>query len=77
VVRRCAVAKPTKTCAELESMIANEVRRHAHCEGFRSISIHGIVDEAAGGAFNWAPSVAKSCDAALREIIPRLQRAPQ
>jgi hypothetical protein len=75
------MAKPTKTRGALEALIANEVRRYRHCEDFRSISIHGIVDASAAGAFNWAPSVAnygeagqQSCDVALREIIPRLQR---
>jgi hypothetical protein len=75
------MTKPTKTRFEIETMIVNEVRRHHRCEGFQSISIYRIVDQSAQGAFNWSPSVcnygesgAQSCDAALREIIPRLQK---
>lgn len=51
------MAKPTKTRGELETLIANEVRHYRHCEGFRSMSIHGIINASAAGAFNWAPSV--------------------
>jgi hypothetical protein len=73
------MTKPTKPRAEIESMIRDEVRRHRHCEDFRWISIYRIVDKSA--LFNWAPSTCNygeagtdSCDAALREIIPRLQQ---
>jgi hypothetical protein len=74
------MAKPIKTRDELETMIADEVRRRPYCEGFRSITVYGIVDESAAGRFNWAVSVANfgeaeeaSCEAALWAIIPRFQ----
>jgi hypothetical protein len=61
-------------------MIVDEVRRRPHCEGFKSISLYRIVDPSVDSHNNWAPAVANygeadqdSCDAALREIIPRLQ----
>lgn len=73
--------KPIKSRAEIEQMIVDAVRRTKGCEGFKSISIHMIVDESARGQFNWAPSVANYgeagpvlCDDALRTIIPQLQR---
>jgi len=73
--------KPTKTSAEIQRMIVDAVRAHRGFEGFKSISIHKIVDPSAEGAFNWAPSVANYgeagpllCDDALRSIIPQLQR---
>jgi hypothetical protein len=53
------MAKPTKTRAELETLIANEVRRYRHCEDFKAISIYGIVDASAAGAFNRAQSSGK------------------
>lgn len=75
------MAKPTKMQHELEQMIASEVRKRPHYESFHSISVHPIVDPSAPGTFNWAPDICNygeaspaSCDAALREIIPRLQQ---
>jgi hypothetical protein len=44
---------------QLETIIATEVRHQRHCQDFKSISVYGIVDASAAGAFNWAPSVAK------------------
>ena len=73
--------KPKKTRAEIETMIADEVRKRPLCKGFQSISIYRIVDASAEGVFNWSPSVtnygdagAEVCEEALREIVPRLQQ---
>jgi len=44
--------KPIKSRAEIEQMIVDAVRRTKGCEGFKSISIHMIVDESARGQFN-------------------------
>jgi hypothetical protein len=46
------MAKPTKTRAELETLIANEARSYRHREDFKAISIYRIVDASAAGAFN-------------------------
>jgi hypothetical protein len=76
------VAKAVKTRRQLELMIAAEVRGYPRCQGFKSISLYySIFEDAQAGIVNWLPSVrfygdAKegACEAALREIIPRLQR---
>jgi hypothetical protein len=75
------MAKLKKSRAEIEAIIVAEVRRYPHCEGFKSISIYIIIDGATDRQFTWALSVANygnagqdSCDAALLEVIPRLQR---
>ncbi len=71
------MAKPIKPRAELESMIAAEVRRRPHCEGFLSIFLHEILDARSCnwtlGAVNYGDAGRGSCDAALRDIIPKLQ----
>src|SRR6266566_2029542 len=48
----CHMPKPIKSRAEIEQMIVDAVRRTKGCEGFKSISIHMIVDESARGQFN-------------------------
>lgn len=65
---------------QLADLIVKDVRRHAHCGGFQSITLHKLVEGQIPGA-NWSPSTAnygdsgaQVCDAALREIIPRMQR---
>lgn len=78
----CAVAYGSgKKHRREERAIVDAVRRTKGREGFKSISIHMIVDESERGQFNWAPSVADCgeadpvlCDDALRTIIPQLQR---
>lgn len=68
------------THGELTDLIVRDVRRRAHCEGFRSISLYTLRDGQIPGV-NWSEAVVNygdadqaSCDAALREIIPRMQR---
>jgi hypothetical protein len=75
------MTNPKKTRAEIETMIANEVRKRPLCEGFQSISIYRTVDGSAEGISNWSPSVTtygdageEVCEEALREIVPRLQQ---
>jgi hypothetical protein len=70
--------KPKMTADELESLIVREVRRHKHCDGFVSISINPS-DTVAGtnlthGPINYGAASQGLCDAALRGIIPRMQR---
>lgn len=65
---------------ELAELIAKDVRRHAHCEGFRSISLYTLQDGQIPGAnwsegpINFGDADQASCVHALREIIPRMQR---
>ena len=75
------MTKPKKTRAEIETMIANEVRKRPLCKGFQSISIYRIGDDSAESISNWSPSVTnygeageEVCEDALREIVPRLQQ---
>ena len=63
---------------QLESLIVNDVRRRAHCDGFKAISFYRTAEIA---GTNWVPASVNYgkagsvvCDAALREIIPRMQR---
>lgn len=72
--------KISVTDDQLADLIVKDVRRHAHCQGFKSISLHKIEEGQIPGV-NWAPSSANYgeagqlvCDKALREIIPRMQR---
>jgi len=74
------VAKIAMSADEICNLIVWDVRRHAHCDGFKSISIYPVSDERAPD-IDWAPATAnygeagrEVCDAALREIIPRMQR---
>jgi hypothetical protein len=69
----------TMTQDELADLIVKDVRRHAHCSGFKSISLHKLADGEIPGV-NWSPGTANYgvagtmiCDDALREIIPRMQ----
>jgi len=67
------------TLDELCDLIVWEVRRYKDCDGFKSISIYPT--DAIPGT-NWMPGETANygtagmvqCDAALREIVPRLQR---
>lgn len=66
---------------ELAGLIAKDVRRHAHCEGFRSISLYPLRDGQIsgvnwddGGPINFGDADQASCVHALREIIPRMQQ---
>jgi hypothetical protein len=67
------------THGELAELIAKDVRRHAHCEGFRSISLYALRDGQipgvnwSEGAINFGEADQASCVAALREVIPRMQ----
>ena len=68
------------TADQIAELIVKDVRRHAHCEGFKSISVHELAAGQVEGV-NWSPSSAnygevgrESCDDALREIISRMQR---
>ena len=70
-----------KTNGELAEMIAKEVRLHAHCEGFRSIGLHQLRDGQVpgvnwdvSGPINFGDADQASCEVALSEIIPRMQR---
>ena len=63
---------------QLADLIVKDVRRHAHCNGFKSISLHKLADGEIPGT-NWSPASANYgdagtlvCDEALREIIPRM-----
>ena len=74
------MTKAVMTADEICDLIVWDVRRHAHCDGFQSISIHPIGDERVPD-ISWSPAVAnygeagrEVCDAVLREIIPRMQR---
>jgi hypothetical protein len=65
---------------QLTGLIVKDVRRHAYCGGFKSITLHKLVEGEIPGA-NWSPGTAnygdagmQVCDDALREIIPRMQR---
>ena len=69
-----------KTHGELAELIAKEVRLHAHCEGFTSIGLRHLRDGQIPGV-NWSVDGANfgdadqaSCESALSEIIPRMQR---
>jgi hypothetical protein len=69
------------THGELAELIAKDVRRHAHCEGFRSISLDILrdgqipgVNWSEGSTINFGDADQASCVTALREIIPRMQR---
>jgi hypothetical protein len=72
------MAKTIKTSAELQSIIVSAVRGRPHCEDFRSIEVYRIDDKVDfnWGATNFDPgqSGIKSCEDALREIVPLLQR---
>jgi hypothetical protein len=74
------MAKPKMTASELKDQIVREVRRHAHCDGFKSIQLYALAAGEIPGV-NWAPSVVNYgeasealCDAALRGIVPRYQQ---
>ena len=74
------MSRLARTRTELESMIVAAVRARPRCESFISTSIYSIFDSSAEDIFSWTPGVvnygkadAKSCDAVLREVIPRLQ----
>lgn len=72
--------KISMTHDQLADLIVKDVRRHAHCQGFKSISLHKIEEGQIPGV-DWSPSTAnygeagqRVCDEALHEIIPRMQR---
>lgn len=65
---------------QLTDLIVKDVRRHAHCGDFKSITLHKLVEGEIPGT-NWSPGTAnygdagmQVCDDALRKIIPRMQR---
>jgi hypothetical protein len=66
---------------QIADLIVKDVRRHAHCTDFKSISVHKIADDEIPGT-NWScgqrvdcgGSDEKACADALREVIPRMQR---
>jgi hypothetical protein len=65
---------------QIADLIVKDVRRHAHCTGFKSIGVNRLAEGEVPGV-NWSPAFAnygqadqRTCDAALREIIPRMQR---
>jgi hypothetical protein len=67
------------THRELTELIVKEVRSHAHCEGFRSISLYTLVDGQISGVnwsegpINFGDADQASCVHALREVIQRMQ----
>jgi hypothetical protein len=67
----------TMTHDQLADLIVKDLRRHAHCGGFKSISLYKLADgEIAGtnwttGNANYGDAGTLVCDYALREIIPR------
>jgi hypothetical protein len=71
----------TMTHDQIAGLIVKDVRRHAHCTNFKSVSVHKIADGQIPGA-NWSygnnvdygGDDQKVCEDALREIIPRMQR---
>jgi hypothetical protein len=69
------------THGELAEIIAKEVRLHAHCEGFRSISLDTIgeglipgTNWMQGSTINYGDADHASCDVILSEILSRMQR---
>lgn len=68
------------THGDLTELIVKDVRRHAHCQGFSSISLHTLKDgQVPGvnwsvGTINFGDADEASCEQALRDVIPRLQR---
>jgi hypothetical protein len=65
---------------QIADLIVKDVRRHAHCGGFKSITVHKIADGQIVGT-NWSCGHAnygsadeRVCNDSLREIIPRMQR---
>ncbi|UFS77196.1 hypothetical protein LPB73_07415 [Tardiphaga sp. 37S4] len=71
--------KQTLTINNLEDLIVKDVRRRQYCENFSSIQLYR--SDAQPGT-NWIPGTIANfggssemhCEAALREIIPRLQK---
>lgn len=70
-----------KTHGELADLIAKEVRLHAHCEGFKSITLYALRDGQIpgvnwddGGPINFGDADQASCAHALREVLPRMQQ---
>jgi hypothetical protein len=70
------------TQEELEGLIVKDVRRHAHCTGFKAIRVHRIADDQIPGT-NWSYGNSgmdyggadeKVCNDALREVVYRMQR---
>jgi hypothetical protein len=65
---------------QIADLIVKDVRRHAHCSGFKSVSVNKLVDgEIPGtnwscGQANYGGSDERVCNDALREVIPRMQR---
>jgi hypothetical protein len=71
----------TMTHSELADLIVMDVRRHAHCIGFKSFSVQKVADSPILGT-NWSGANVvdygeadeKVCNDVLREVIPRMQR---
>jgi len=66
---------------EIADLIVKDVRRHDHCQAFRSIDVHEIapgqipgVNWNADSGIDYGGADPGSCDNALREVIPRMQR---
>lgn len=73
------MTKPRMSLDELGDLIVREVHRYKDCGGFKSISIYPTdaipgTNWMAGETANYGTAGMVLCDAALREIIPRLQR---
>jgi hypothetical protein len=73
------IPKMTKGPQELERMIMHQVRQWAGCAGFRMVKVHLVADRSSGS--NWEPSIFScgdadldACEAALRQVVGRLQR---
>lgn len=68
--------------AQIEELIVKDVRRHAHCQAFKSIHVYKIAEgqipgtnwECKNGGADYGGADKRVCDEALREIIPRMQR---
>ncbi|WP_137042489.1 hypothetical protein [Pseudolabrys sp. FHR47] len=65
---------------QLAELIAKDVRRRAHCEGFSSIALYQLKDGQipginwSEGPINFGTADEDECVRALREIIPRMQK---
>jgi hypothetical protein len=76
---RDVMTKVIKDRAELEAMVLAELRQMPHCEDACSVTVIGLDDERVEATwdvsnFNAGESVEDSCEAALRALLPGLQR---
>ena len=78
--RRAVPEQTNMTHGDLSELIVKDVRRHAHCQTFESITLYMLKDGQIPGVnwsvgpINFGGADEASCDQALREVIPRMQR---